>query len=281
MRSLWVITRLTLLEASRRRILQAAVVLGVLFLGLFSVGFYFMRGTVETAATSAPAADIGLKEFYNFLLMAGLYAISFLSIAMGAILAADTLAGEVNSGTIQALVAKPIRRAEIVLGKWLGFAVLLGAYMVLMAGGVMLSVWLQTGYAAPNILAGLGLMYADCLLIMTVTLACSSSLSTLATGGVVFGMYGIAFLGGWVEQLGTLAGNSTAVSIGILSSLAVPSEALWRRAAFEMTSPLVQRIGFSPFSAASAPSALMVAYAGLYFVAAMALAVRQFNRRDL
>ncbi len=120
MSPLLVITRLTLLEASRRRILQAAIVLGVLFLGLFSVGFYFMRGTVETAASSAPAADIGLKEFYNFLLMAGLYAISFLSIAMGAILAADTLAGEVNSGTIQALVAKPIRRAEIVLGQVVG-----------------------------------------------------------------------------------------------------------------------------------------------------------------
>lgn len=282
MKSLLVIMRLTLLEASRRRILQAAVVLGVLFLGLFSLGFYFMRGTVETAASNAPAAvDIGVKEFYNFLLMAGLYAISFLSIAMGAILAADTLAGEVGSGTIQALVAKPIRRADIVLGKWLGFAVLLGAYLVLMAGGVMLSVWLQTGYAAPNILPGLLLMYADCLLIMTVTLACSSSLSTLATGGVVFGMYGIAFLGGWVEQLGTLAGNVTAVNIGILSSLAVPSEALWRRAAFEMTSPLIQRIGFSPFSAASPPSDLMVIYAGLYFLAAMGLAIRQFNRRDL
>jgi Cu-processing system permease protein len=276
-----VITRLTLLEASRRRILHAALVLGVLFLALFSLGFYFMRGTVETAAASVPAAGIGLKEFYNFLLMAGLYAISFLSIAMGAILAADTLAGEVNSGTIQALVAKPIRRADIVLGKWLGFALLLAAYMTLMAGGVMLSVWLQTGYATPNVAAGLGLMYAECLLIMTVTLACSSSLSTLATGGVVFGMYGIAFLGGWVEQLGTFAGNVTAVNIGILSSLAVPSEALWRRAAFEMTSPLVQRIGFSPFSAASPPSNLMVIYAGLYFLAAMAIAIRQFNRRDL
>lgn len=281
MSPVWVITRLTLLEASRRRILQAAIVLGVLFLGLFSLGFYFMRGTVETAAASAPASDIGLKEFYNFLLMAGLYAISFLSIAMGAILAADTLAGEVNSGTIQAVVAKPVRRAEIVVGKWLGFALLLGAYLLLMAGGVMLSVWLQTGYAPPNILAGMGLMYADCLLIMTVTLACSSSLSTLATGGVVFGMYGIAFLGGWVEQLGTLAGNSTAVNIGILSSLAVPSESLWRLAAFKMTAPLVQRIGFSPFSAASPPSTMMVVYAGLYFLATLGLAIRQFNRRDL
>jgi Cu-processing system permease protein len=281
MRAIAIITRLTLLEAARRRILLAAVVLGGLFLLLFSLGFYFMRGTVSEIGLAEPAARVGTQEFYNFILMAGLYAISFLSIAMGAMLAADTLAGEIGSGTIQSLVAKPIRRAEIVLGKWLGFAVLLAGYLVLMAGGVLVSVWLQTGYTVPRPWTGLGLMYLECLLIMSITLACSSTLSTLATGGVVFGLYGIAFLGGWVEQIGALAGNPTAVDIGILSSLIIPSEAVWKRAAFEMTSPIVQVLGFSPFAAASAPSGAMLVYAGLYLLATVAVALRQFNRRDL
>lgn len=273
--------RLTLLEAARRRILLAAVVLGGLFLVVFSLGFYFMRETVSEIGLPDPSARVGTQEFFNFILMAGLYSISFLSIAMGALLAADTLAGEVSSGTIQSLVSKPIRRADIVIGKWLGFAVLLAGYLVLMAGGVLGSVWLQTGYTVPGLLAGLGLMYLECLLVMSITLACSSTLSTLATGGVVFGMYGIAFLGGWVEQIGALAGNPTAVEIGIVSSLIIPSEALWKRAAFEKTSPVVQVLGFSPFSAALAPSGLMVAYAAVYLAAAVGLALRQFNRRDL
>jgi ABC-2 type transport system permease protein len=276
-----IILRLTVLEAARRRILLAALVLGGLFLVLFSLGFYFMRGTVSEIGMPDPAARVGTQEFYNFILMAGLYAISFLSIAMGAMLAADTLAGEIGSGTVQSLVTKPVRRADIVVGKWLGFAVLLAGYLLLMAGGILLSVWLQTGYTVPRVWTGLGLMYLECLLVMTVTLAGSSMLSTLATGGVVFGLYGIAFLGGWVEQIGALAGNPTAVNIGILSSLIIPSEAIWRRAAFEMTSPLVRVVGFSPFSAASAPSGLMLIYAGIYLAAALALALRQFNRRDL
>lgn len=281
MKSVFVITRLTLLEAARRRILLAAFVLGVVFLALFSLGFHFMSLTVQSVQDTIVSRQMAFGEFYNFVLMAGLYAISFLSIAMGAMLAADTLAGEIGSGTIQSIVAKPIRRFEIVLGKWLGFSVLLGAYLAVMVGGVVGSVWLQTGYLPPNLLPGLSLMYLECVLMMTLTLASSSTLSTLATGGVVFGLFGIAFLGGWVEQLGSFASNPTAVQVGIVSSLIIPSEALWKRAAYEMTSPFVRALGFSPFSSPSVPSTAMVVYAVAYLVVCLLMAIRQFSRRDL
>jgi hypothetical protein len=106
-------------------------------------------------------------------------------------------------------------------------------------------------------------------------------LSTLANGVLVFGLYGIAFLGGWIEQIGAFIPNQTAINIGILSSLIIPSEALWKRAAYEMQSPLVRALGFSPFSSSSVPSAAMIAYAGLYGLVALLLAIRQFHRRDL
>jgi hypothetical protein len=56
----------------------------------------------------------------NFLLLAGLYAVAFLSVAMGALLSADTLAGEISSGTIQTIVTKPLRRSDVVLGQMAG-----------------------------------------------------------------------------------------------------------------------------------------------------------------
>ena len=80
---------------------------------------------------------------------------------MAALLGADTLASEINSGTIQTIVAKPIRRSNVVLGKWPGFAGLLGLYLVLMTGGTVLSVWAQSGYIPPNLAAGLGLIYLE------------------------------------------------------------------------------------------------------------------------
>jgi hypothetical protein len=61
----------------------------------------------------------------------------------------------------------------------------------------------------------------------------------------------------------------------------MPSESLWRRAAFEMQSPIVGALNISPFSNASVPSRLMIGYAGIYLVAFLILAVRRFSRRDL
>ena len=279
----FIIARLTFLEASRRKILLAGFVLGVAFLILFNLGFYFIANETGLPIEAGPAANILRNQVYNFLTNAGLYAVNFLSIAMGALVSADTLAGEINSGTIQALVTKPVRRAEVVLGKWLGFAGLIALYLVLMVGGVVGSVFLFYRYAVPNVPAGIALMYLESLLIMTLTLACSSTLSTLATGGTIFGLYGIAFIGGWVEQIGTVLKNQTAMNIGVVTSLIIPSEALFRRAAYEMTSVTVRALGisFGPMFVVSIPSAMMILYAALYTAVMLGVAVRQFGKRDL
>lgn len=277
------IMRLTFLEAARRRIALSAFLLGIAFLVLFAIGFHFMRTETGLPTSEDPGTTLLRSQVFNFLGQMGLYAVNFLTIAMGALVSADTLAGEIASGTVQALVTKPVRRAEIVLGKWLGFAVLLAVYLTLMDGGLMAAVYLQSGYVFPNIGAGLLLTYLETLVVMTLTLACSSTFSTLATGGIVFGMWGLAFIGGFVEQVGALLNNATAVNIGIVSSLILPTEAVFRRAQYAMMSPVARSLGFSagPLLVVSVPSLAMVIYAALYLLAWLALAVRQFNRRDL
>ncbi len=290
MKNTWILARMTYREALRRRIVLTGLVLGLCFLLVYSLGFHFIITQVNLTASRAAAANpasnqamtsIANAESKNALLMAGLYAVTFLCIAMAALLAADTLAGEIGSGTIQTIVTKPIRRSSVILGKWLGFAWLLGLYFVLMAGGTVLSVWLQTGYTPNNLLTGLALIYLEALLIMTISLACSSTFSALATGGIVFGLYGLAFIGGWIEQFGALLGNPTAIQVGIIASLIIPSESLWRRAASEMQTPLAGALGMSPFGTTSVPSNLMVVYALIYLGVILALAVRTFSRRDL
>ena len=277
MNGILTITRLTIRESARRKIAQTAVILGVLLLVLFNIGFR----TIFNQITTQDARAISI-QFSNVFVLSGLYAINFLIIVLSTLISADSLAGEINSGSIQSLITKPLRRIEIFLGKWLGFAALLAIYLTLMGGGVILSAYLQVGYRLPNVAAGLGLMYVESLLVMSLTLACSASFSTLAAGGAVFGLYGIAFIGSWVEQIGAVMKNESAVQIGILSSLLMPSEALWRRAAHEMSSPIMQMMGgYSPFSAASVPSTAMIVYAVLYLLAVAALGIRIFMRRDL
>ncbi len=281
MNATFILTRLTLREATRRKIVLAAFIVGLGFLLVYSIGFHIIYSQVGNLAPGRGANNLVQSEGMNFLSLAGLYAVAFLSIAMAALLSADALAGEISSGTVQSLVAKPVRRSDVVLGKWLGFAILLALYQLLMGGGVVVSVWLQSGYAPPHLLSGVGLIYLEALLVMSVALMFSSRLSALATGAVVFGLYGLAFIGGWVEQFGSLVQNQTAVDVGVVSSLILPSEALWRRAAYEMQSPLSGVLGMSPFGTTSVPSNLMVVYAGIYLAVALVITLRVFSHRDL
>ena len=277
--STFTIAQLTFREAARRWILWVALLLGILFLIIYGIGFNEIQKDVTRQA--GPRAQLEYNEMYNFLLMAGMYAVNFLTIMMAVLTSVDTLSGEISSGTIHTLVSKPMHRWEIVMGKWLGFAFMLVLYLLLMGGGVLLIVYLLTGYTAPNPSQGLAMMVFNAILLLSVSLLGGTMLSTLANGVLVFGLYGVAFIGGWVEQFGSLLNNQTAINIGIISSLIMPSEALWKRAAHEMQSPLVAAIGFSPFTSNTVPSPLMLAYAVLYTLVALFLAIRLFSRRDL
>jgi len=283
MKNIWILARMTFREAARRRIVLTGLVLGLIFLTAFNIGFRLVHRNFEPGVSEADQVMINVinSEGMNMLALAGLYAVTFLSVAMGALLGADTLSGEIVSGTIQTIVSKPVRRSDVVLGKWLGFAILLALYSMLMSGGTVLSVWIQSGITLRNVAAGLSLIYLESLLIMTISLLCSSFLSGLATGGVVFGLYGLSFIGGWVEQIGAALKNETATQVGIVTSLIIPSESLWRRAAFEMQSPISAALGISPFGTTSVPSPLMIGYAVIYLVLALMAAVSIFKHRDL
>ena len=283
MKKIWILSRLTFREAIRRRIVLTGLVLGILFLLIFSIGFRMISNEVANDGLTRPdvMARVMQNEMSSFMLNAGLYAVAFLSVAMGALLSADALAGEISSGTIQTIVTKPIRRSDVVFGKWLGFAGLLALYVLFMAGGAVLIAFLISGYLPPNILKALSLMYFEALLVMTVSLACSSAMPALATGGTVFGLYGLAFIGGWIEQIGSIFNNQTAVQVGIVTSLLFPTEAIWRRATFEMQTALATVLQMSPFTTRSVPSLIMIFYAMLYLLVTLAATVKIFQNRDI
>lgn len=276
---IWTIARLTFKEAVRRKIVLGALLLGLVFLGVYGAGLYFVNEDMMHASRP-PSATIR-NQMHNFLTLSGLYVVNFLFVAMSVLTSADTVAGEIESGTIHAVAAKPIRRWEILLGKWLGFVAMLTFYLLLMAGGVLLLVWTLVGYRPPNVERGLILLWLNGILMLNLSLLGGTRLSTLANGVLVFAAYGVAFVGGWIEQIGSFLDSQAAINVGIVSSLLIPSEALWKRAAYEMRSLLVDIAGFSPFTSSSVPSPLMMVYAVAYTLIALLLALWCFERRDL
>jgi len=273
----WVMAGVTFREAARKKLLLMALLAGVAFIALFSTGMHFQVKDFRSRHVGPLIAAEAARGF----IMVGLYAVDLMAVVLTALTSVDTLSGEISSGTIQAVATKPVSRRQILLGKWLGFTAMMTAYVALMVGGlVAMARWLS-GVGPRNLMLGASLIWFECLLILSLTLLFGTAFSTLTNGVLVLGLHGLAFLGGWIEQIGAIVHSPRTVMLGIASSIIMPSESLWRRAAFEMQSPLVGSLNISPFNNASVPSKAMIGYAAVYLGLAMAFAVRRFGRRDL
>jgi len=139
----------------------------------------------------------------------------------------------------------------------------------------------MAGITARHLAQGFLLIWMESAVLLSVTFAFAAYFSTLTSGILALGLHGLAFVGGWIEQLGAITQTQRAVKVGVIASLIMPSEALWRRAAFEMQSPLANAMRVSPFSTLSVPSGAAVFYAGIYLALALVVAIRRFSQRDL
>ena len=273
----WVMAGVTFREAARKKLLLMALLAGVAFIALFSTGLHFQLKDAHARHVSPLIVQEAARAF----MMMGLYAVDILAVVLTTLTSVDTLSGEMASGTIQAVATKPVSRRQILLGKWLGFVGMMTIYVALMVGGVVLVSYWISGLTPRNLMFGASLIWLECVLLLNLVLFLGTTFSTLTNGVLALGLHGLAFLGGWIEQVGAILHSTRAVTVGIVASIVMPSESLWRRAAFEMQSPLVGALNISPFSNASVPSRLMIGYAGVYLLAFLALAVRRFGRRDL
>ena len=274
---MFTITVLTLREAWRRRIVWIAFLMGLVFLGIFWLGLRDIYNDIETMRLPANQAQMIL----GLSLSAGLYVVNFLIVMMAVLMSVTAVSGEIDSHTIDTLVTKPMHRWEIVLGKWIGYAIILLGYILFMVGGILLIVYWMSGYIAQNILAGLAIIWLEGLTILSVTILGGTRLSTLANGVLAFMLYGIGFIGGWVEQIGSLLQNETAVDIGIVTSLIMPTEALWRKALALFQSNSLNMPIAGPFSVGAEPSTQMVVYAIGFTLTLLLLALFSFSNRDL
>jgi ABC-type transport system involved in multi-copper enzyme maturation permease subunit len=288
MNKVMVIAWLTFHEALRRRVVLAALVLGALFLLIYNAGVIFLLSdaSVNLGAAAQQLTSSLSDEVYSFLLSMGLYVVHFLAVMLAIFASVDTLAGEIRSHTVQSLVTKPLPRWQLVMGKWLGYAVMICVYVTLLSAGIAISIDVITGFVPPNFLPAILLMALEALVLLSLSMLLGTRLSTLTNGVVLFMLFGLAFVGSWIEQFGTILQSHAATNIGIITSLVMPVEALWSLTAYLIQPPLVgglpSTLRLSPLlGTASVPSPTMVVYAVAYTVIMLVLAMRSFSRRDL
>jgi Cu-processing system permease protein len=273
----WIMAGITFREAARKKILWTAFLAGIGFLLVFGIGLHFQ--VEDFRRTTVP--PFLRYQILSSMLMVGLYTVDLLAVVMTTLTSVDTISGEIVSGTIHAIATKPLARWQVLVGKWMGFVGMVAAYVAIMLGGTIAEGYWIGGVVTQHPLRGVLLIFLECTVALSVTFMFGTWFSTLTNGVIVLGLLGLAFMGGWLEQMSGFTEGSRLVMVGIVSSLIMPSEAIWRRAAFEMESPLAGSLPFSPFADISVPSLTMIAYAGVYLLVALAIAMYHFGKRDL
>lgn len=273
----WLITRMTLREAVRRKILWTALIAGALLLGVFAVA---MRLQVQEFQGRAMSPFVRYQVEAG-MLMIGLYTCDLLAVVLTILTSIDTIAGEIGSGTIHAIATKPIARWQILVGKFLGFLAMVVAYVAVTFAATIWVAHATTGVLPEHPVRGFALIVFECAVALALTFMFGTWFSTLTNGVLVLGLQGVAFMGGWLEQVSGFSQSVHIVTLGVASSLLMPGESLWRRAAYEMQTQLAGSLSFSPFANVSIPSLLAVGYAGVYFAVALGVAIWHFQRRDL
>ncbi len=280
------VARWTIKEAVRRRLLVGLVLLSTIFIGLFALGFALLYDKVR--ASEGADAFVGTLAA-NVLTLFGLYAVQFLAAFLALFLSVGAISADLDSGMLHAVLARPIPRSQYLFGRWLAFAGLLVGYVITMAGALLLIARLVAGYQPVSPVRTLALLTLEVLLLVSVGLLGSTLLPTLGNGVLTFSLFGLAWLGGIVELIGSAVNNVGMANVGTGVALAFPSDALWRGASYfaqspaflAQTSAIGQVSGGIPFASTSPPTAAIMAWSAAYLLVTLAVARAAFARRDL
>src|SRR5215204_3980013 len=255
------VAALTLQEAVRRRVVWALAALTVTLLALSAWGFSRLAATeFEGGALTSGEARLTASMVLN-LVMFGLSLIAALGTAF---LAGPTLAGEIESGIALAVLARPIHRSAVLVGKWLGL-VAFGSGFVVVAGLAQFLIVRATGdYWPPQPAAGLALLAAQTAVLLTLGLLLSTAISPMASGIVAVGLFCATWIAGVVGGVGAAFGNEGVARVGTVSRMLLPTDGLWRGAMHAFQHPgLSQFPAFedSPFLSMAPLTATYLAWA--------------------
>jgi ABC-type transport system involved in multi-copper enzyme maturation permease subunit len=287
MRAILVIARLTVQEASRRRLLLALVILTLLVVGFSAWGFN--KITTVTRSDGTPLPPAAVTAITSQLLIVITFMYSGVLALSAAVVAGPLISSEVESGLLLSMLARPMRRSEVVIGKWLGLATLVAIYA---AGSALLEIaavdW-ATGYAPPHPLELILFVGAEGLALLSLGLLLSTRLSGITGGVIALVAWLMAWIGGVVGDIGASLQNEAVQNVGTVSHLILPTDGLWRGAVFAMEPDVVLatlRAGgtiarANPFSAVEPPPVQYLAWVVVWFALMLALSVWSFRTREL
>ncbi|TYP56721.1 ABC transporter permease subunit [Thermosediminibacter litoriperuensis] len=270
-------------EMFNKKALLLVIVLTLVFLTLYGYG-------LKEAYKDLPRSPVIAVSLSSQLISIGLYFAGLIIAFLVVLSSVGALSADIESGVMQAVLVKPVKRWEIVVGKFLGIGAMISLYGIVLFFAI---IFLNKFYGARMIFSPSNLFYSALLFILSpiillsLSLWGSSRMSTLNTGIMVVMLYGFALIGGWMEQIGYLLSRNGGsaqglINAGIISSLILPTDVLYRK----MNSLLFTTDGLkflfnNILSGGYEPSIAMMIYSAAYPIFMLWMAVKSFSSRDI
>ena len=278
------IAKLTIGEAARRRVLWILVILAAVAVSLTAWGV----SSLITAARENGVTELDTKFAVSQVLIFIAFMFGFVLVMTAAFFGSPAIATDLESGIAQAMLARPLRRSSYLLGRWLGLAIVIVGYAAVsgfLAIGVVGAI---SGYLPPDPLLPVAYLAGQALVLLSLTVLLSTRLPPIAGGAIAVVAYGLAWMAGVLGKIGIAIGTTTLIGVSDASRLLLPTDALWQGVVYGLEPAFVISAGegqfvarSSPFFASSGPAAAIVAWAVIWVVLVLALAVAQLRRREL
>ena len=280
------IAALTVRELFRRRVIYVLAALTLLSVLLVGWGLDRLVSLARENGTTELNIQIGTSQV--LILIAFMF--SFVLAMTAAFVGAPAVGGDLESGVAYAILARPLRRAEVIVGRWLGSAVVVVAYTIasgLLAIGVGT---LVSGYGPPEPLLAVAFLSGEVLVLLTLTLALGSVMPAIAAGAIAVVGFGLGWMAGVMAGVAAALGVEGLRSIAEASRWILPTDGLWRGVIYGLEPPLVALIAAgrdpglaeaNPFYATAPPPIPFVVWSIVWMALVLGAATWWFERRDL
>lgn len=277
-----VIARLTFTELMRRWLVLALLALTAVVIGLTAWGFARVPSLHLAGSQLGPTE---VRSAAGDLLLLVMFMFSFVLALSCSFLAAPAIAGDLEAGLSQGLLARPLRRGELLLGRWLGLALPMTVYTAVSATLEFYLVRWTTGYFPSQPVAAEAALAAEGLVMLTFTLALSTRISAITAGVISVIAFGTMWLGGVAGAFGEVFNNAAISAVGSVTHMLLPTDGLWRAAVYAMqprsvSGPVSAGLN-STFQAAAGPTTAYLAWVGVWLALVVGLALVSFQRREV
>lgn len=271
----------TLAELRRRRLVPVAAVISAAFVGLFAAGFSAMY-----SRTAQEASRLELEAATSIMTVMGLFVVHMLTALLALFVAVGAVSGPRSSGMLLPVLARPISRRSWLLQRWTALALVVVGYPLIMTVALLAVAVGIADYAPSDPLRAIGVLALEGIVLVSLAVAASSRWSTVVAGVVVVALVGVAWLAGLVEVIGDVLGNTIMQNIGVVTSLIVPTDALWRGASYYLQSTAFITAsdavgGEVPFAGSAPPTLALLLWSVAYATVCVAFSIRSVARTDL